>query len=206
MSVPVTLILLGVFAAVNTDQLDLHMSLNRMHPAWADLFFMVITHLADGWMAVAIVLCLAVFVSYRAALFVGLSTAVSGVIVQFLKRVAFSDIKRPAYYLEQMPELRVPEGVDLAYQFSFPSGHATTAFAAYMALFLLYHKRNWALLLVSLAILTAYSRVWISMHFLEDVMAGSLIGAFSAMLFYQWLYSSKMMLRTKLDRRVLSPK
>lgn len=58
--------------------------------------------------------------------------------------------------------------------FSFPSGHAATAFAA--ATFLAVHdkKRRWFYYLV--AVLISFSRIYLQCHFFFDVIVGGVIG------------------------------
>lgn len=57
---------------------------------------------------------------------------------------------------------------------SFPSGHATTVFAAAAILALWYPR--WAGIFVSLAVLVGLSRVVLGSHFPSDVLAGALLG------------------------------
>jgi membrane-associated phospholipid phosphatase len=57
---------------------------------------------------------------------------------------------------------------------SFPSGHAATAFAAAVAVGLLYPRLRKPLL--ALAALVALSRVYLGVHYLTDVVVGSLLG------------------------------
>jgi membrane-associated phospholipid phosphatase len=78
--------------------------------------------------------------------------------------------------------------VDVAYyeveHYSFPSGHATTAFALYglLAYFLYRHydkSRNqhiylWAALILS--VIVGFSRIYLGVHYLSDVLAGFLLG------------------------------
>lgn len=60
---------------------------------------------------------------------------------------------------------------------SFPSGHTMAAFAlAAILVYLLPSRSRWWLPLFLLAILVGCSRVYLVMHFLEDVLAGSLMG------------------------------
>ena len=59
-------------------------------------------------------------------------------------------------------------------RWSFPSGHALSSFAAATALWC-FHKKAGALALV-LAALIAFSRLYASVHYPTDVLAGMLIG------------------------------
>ena len=65
--------------------------------------------------------------------------------------------------------------IDLPATASFPSGHATTAFAAAVALTLLVPRAGWWAL--PLAAVVAYSRVYLGVHYWSDIIAGALLGA-----------------------------
>jgi undecaprenyl-diphosphatase len=67
---------------------------------------------------------------------------------------------------------------------SFPSGHATTAFAALVAFGVLYPRARPVLWLY--ALLIAASRVMVSAHYPSDVIAGAAFGAFSAFWVRDW--------------------
>jgi membrane-associated phospholipid phosphatase len=58
---------------------------------------------------------------------------------------------------------------------SFPSGHTSAAFALFVCLVLI-TPRKWTPLWMILAWATAYSRIYLSQHFLEDILFGSMIG------------------------------
>jgi undecaprenyl-diphosphatase len=58
--------------------------------------------------------------------------------------------------------------------YSFPSGHATTAFAAAAAVGMVHPRLRWPLL--GLAALVGFSRVYLGVHYGLDVLAGAVLG------------------------------
>ncbi|MEK7633796.1 MAG: phosphatase PAP2 family protein [Patescibacteria group bacterium] len=58
--------------------------------------------------------------------------------------------------------------------FSFPSAHAATAFAAATVLTFFDKKRRW--FYYSIALLIAYSRIYLGCHYFLDVVAGAALG------------------------------
>jgi undecaprenyl-diphosphatase len=65
--------------------------------------------------------------------------------------------------------------VRVPHDYSMPSGHASTAFAAALAIGLVH--RRLLLPLLALAELIAISRVWLGVHYLSDVLVGAAIGS-----------------------------
>ncbi|MBN3933163.1 phosphatase PAP2 family protein [Streptomyces verrucosisporus] len=63
---------------------------------------------------------------------------------------------------------------------SFPSNHATIAAAAAVAVVLTWRATAW--LALPLAVLTAFSRVFLGVHYPHDVVAGALLGAAAVLL------------------------
>jgi undecaprenyl-diphosphatase len=73
---------------------------------------------------------------------------------------------------------------------SFPSGHATTAFAALVAFGLVFPRTRPVVWLY--ALLIAASRVAVSAHYLSDVIAGAAFGAFGALLVRDWFAARRL--------------
>lgn len=61
-------------------------------------------------------------------------------------------------------------------EYSFPSGHAATAFAAVTAIAFYMPKKVWIPLLV-LAVMIGFSRLYVGVHYPTDVLAGMVSGA-----------------------------
>lgn len=61
---------------------------------------------------------------------------------------------------------------------SFPSGHATVAFA--LAATVMRYDRLWGSLFVVFAVLVAWGRVFVGVHYPSDVIAGAILGIAAA--------------------------
>lgn len=190
-------------AVLFSDKLALHAAINMHHGAGADLVLGWITHLADGLVPTAIALVLLLFGTRRSFLMIALSCGLSAIMVQVLKRWVFDDIDRPSKFREALGDMHWVDGVDLNAFYSFPSGHATAAFSMCLALAVI-HDRRWAAVPLALfAGLLAFSRVYLSQHFTEDVLAGSALGCITAALVHHWLYVSRFSQRSWLHQRGL---
>ena len=182
-------------------KLELHLLLNSYHTRLQDTFFTYYSMIAEG--PIYLLGLLPLFWKHvKLTVFFGLCELTGGGILQLLKFLF--DMPRPASAFESCPDMVLPvvEGVSMHHSNSFPSGHASTffVFCTCFALFLAYrhHRKSRQgkaqtgvlyscslLLLLSLAALGAYSRVYLSQHFLSDVCVGSIIGFLTpCLLFY----------------------
>jgi len=184
------LLLSGLLLVTAMPKLALHLLLNSGHTRLLDSFFRSLTWLGNGWFAV-IFSMLFLFIRLRYFFMLIVSFCVSGLMAQLLKRLAFPDILRPASYLDQMPGLELVPGVDLHHTLAFPSGHTTTAFAVLLLTGLITNKRYAVFGFMILAWLAGISRVYLSQHFLIDVLGGSLLGVISALFFYWYFQKFK---------------
>jgi membrane-associated phospholipid phosphatase len=166
---------------INTNQLELHKKLNGFNSSILDSIVPYATHIGDGLFAILLVVFF-FFFKKKYSLILLFSFLISSGITQFLKQVIFPNIMRPFHYFQNDDCFHFVKGVIMHTQNSFPSGHATTCFAIFTTLFL-FCKENLRLqaIFALSAILFALTRVYLSQHFLEDVLAGSFIGTFTAL-------------------------
>jgi membrane-associated phospholipid phosphatase len=166
---------------------DIHLFFNQFHSSFADCFFRYITFLGDG-MFIIIIAVLLLFHSLRSSIYLVSAYLSTGLITQVLKRFIFDDCVRPARYFDDQGALHLVNGVHLLSGHSFPSGHATSAFALFLGLAIIGKNKFIQMACFLLACTVAYSRVYLSQHFLVDIVAGSLIGSLGALGFYMVLY------------------
>ncbi|MBX2972953.1 MAG: phosphatase PAP2 family protein [Flavobacteriales bacterium] len=194
-------LVIGV-AVLFTDQLELHRAMHPWRSPALDAALGALTHVADGWVPTILALLLLVFRDRRSFLFMGLSCGISAIVVQVLKR--WFDHDRPFMFKEQLGDMHWVAGLDLHHHLSFPSGHTTAAFSMCFVLAVLVGRRSWAVLLALLAALLAHTRVHLSQHFTEDVLAGAAIGTITAVAVHHWLYRSAFAGKPWLDRRLFT--
>jgi membrane-associated phospholipid phosphatase len=105
----------------------------------------------------------------------------SSLLAQLLKRLVFPDCLRPVAWFHNIGiEIYRIGGLEYHSAFSFPSGHTTTAFALFFGLAFFENNQIRKITFLILAFITGFSRVYLSQHFLGDVLAGSVLGIFSA--------------------------
>lgn len=189
--------ILGFILIINTDQLELHKKLNGFNASILDVIVPYATYIGDGIFAILLVVIL-FFVNKKHSLILVLSYLISSGITQFLKQVVFPTVMRPFHYFQNEEGFHLVKDVVMHTQNSFPSGHATTCFAIFTT-FALFWKQNQSLqaLFAFCAIAFALTRVYLSQHFLEDVLAGSLIGTITALVI--GIYLPKTNLVKKLE-------
>ena len=178
-------------------KINCHLLLNSFHTTIGDYFFKYITEV--GGSIPFIILGLLLFYNYRNFIFLGLSHVLSSLITFVIKRVM--QIPRPSVIFNELGiELPVVNGVDLHHSLSFPSGHTTTAFATFFVLAVIIKNKYIKLLCLIIAILGGYSRIYLSQHFITDVLAGALIGLLSAIIispiFYEKQWGNSNLIKT----------
>jgi membrane-associated phospholipid phosphatase len=182
--------------------------LNSFHSGVLDFFFKFYTLMAE-WPLYVLAFLPSLWKRNKMSLFFAMCELTGGTILQILKHTISNP--RPVSVFEDYPDLVLPlvQGVDMHHSNSFPSGHASTFFMfctcsvivlAYFfsrkdALKTLRNQILFDVALVALLVLAAmgaYSRVYLSQHFLSDVCVGSIIGFTTPFLMF-WLCRNKVL-------------
>lgn len=181
------LLTFGFFILLTYSQAQGFILMNPWHDKPLDYVFIGVTLLGDGWFAIALVVLLFVFRKRFLSLMVLSSYALSGIIAQIIKNLY--DSPRPAKFLGSGEYSYFIDGITLRNYSSFPSGHTTTAFALAAALAFSIKNKNYSIGLLLIAALIGYSRIYLGQHFMQDVLAGSVIGVMSAVICELFLYN-----------------
>jgi len=173
----VILLLFSTCIALLFPREQIHMVINRWHSPFLDYLFRGWTHLGGGWVIAGLIV-LYLFIRIRISLVLTAAYAMSGISAQLLKKLVFREVPRPVKYFELHNlnfDLYLVPGVKILYWNSFPSGHAAAAFGMFFGLALFQKKSyQWILLIVAAGV--AYSRMYLSQHFLMDVAGGMFLG------------------------------
>jgi len=187
-----------LYVVISTTQADLHVALTLDYlsecsagfVAFQDVFFKYITELGS-WIPFVVA---AVLLFYRvgASLFILVSQLALGIVTRIIKVTVVAP--RPKlFFSNNFPDvvLHKVDGVVMHSTNSFPSGHAATVFSLMLCLTLIFNKKpQLTPIFFILAVLAAYSRIYLSQHFAEDVLVGSLIGVLITLLVY-YFYQRK---------------
>ncbi|PSL43389.1 membrane-associated phospholipid phosphatase [Chitinophaga niastensis] len=181
---PLGLALLGVLIVrCIYSRTDVYFFINHLHTPTGDFVFPYITELGSTAATVVFSLLL-FFINKRMGIVMALAYIITAIISFTLKFLV--GFPRPhRYFAARLQDIYFVPGVEILDNFrSFPSGHSVCAFTA--ATVLSYYAKNkyWSFLYLSLALLVAWSRMYMSQHFLEDVTAGAILGVFVSMI---WL-------------------
>jgi len=171
----ILLFLVSHMVILSSTKGELHRALTASHHKFSDQVFSTITWLGHGsiiLLVAAILICMRI----RWSVLIVSVFALSGLTVQILKRFVFFEAQRPKLYFQGKYDIHVVSGVDLHSFFSFPSGHTASAFGLFLCLILITRNTFLKSIYFLLAVLTGYSRVYLSQHFLVDVVYGSLVG------------------------------
>lgn len=155
--------------------------LQTIHNPVLDIIMCAITRLGDAGI-IWILLCIVLLILPK--------TRKSGVVLMaalLVDLVVCNVILKPLVH--RIRPFDVKTGIELLVKrptdYSFPSGHTAASVASVMALYLAGEKKIWVPALI-LAVLIAFSRLYLYVHYPTDVLGGMIIGIAAGAIGY-WL-------------------
>nr|MBP6231605.1 phosphatase PAP2 family protein [Paludibacteraceae bacterium] len=160
-----TIWIVGFLCVLLYSKVSIHLFCNNSHSALGDILFPYITLLGES--VPFIVAAILLFFHVR----------------NFLKN--YFNAPRPRIVFEKLGlDLYTISGVELHSWNSFPSGHTMAGFAFFFSLAILLQQRYWKVVMLFCAVFTGYSRIYLNQHFLQDILAGSLLAIIIVLLVY----------------------
>ena len=179
------LVILALVLLFGFSKVEGHIFLNPWHCKPLDYIFRAFTILGDGLFIITLAILLFIFKRRFLSLMIIAGYVLSGIPVQIIK--SYFDTPRPAIFLKGMNYSHFVEGVTLHNYNSFPSGHTASAFALALILAISLKNKWYGLIILFLATMVGYSRIYLSQHFMVDVFVGSLVGVLSGVTIYLFL-------------------
>jgi undecaprenyl-diphosphatase len=180
---------------------DLFLFLNSLHTPWLDpvmflisdrfawvplyLWLLYISVKRYGWRAIYFIICI--------ALLIALSDQVTGFMKSYFQRFRPSRDENLGDLVHIVNNYR-------GGKYGFVSSHAANAFALAIFVSQIFRKKVKYLVPVMLtyAVLNAYSRIYLGVHYPADVIVGGLIGIMLAMIMIPgWRYVSRQYIPSK---------
>ena len=150
--------------------------LQSLHTPILDKIMQLITHLGDMgiiWIILTIVMLLIPKTRKSGVIMAAALILCNVILKNLIARVRPYDVNTAVQVLVAKPK-----------DFSFPSGHTAASFASVTALYLTGEKKLWKPAL-ALAILIAFSRMYLYVHYPTDILGGVIFGSLSAWIGYR---------------------
>jgi len=144
-----------------------------------DKIMVFITWLGNiGWIWIAAALLFILFKKHR-------ELGIIMILSLLLALLVGNALMKPLFQRER-PFINAPQInllISAPADYSFPSGHAFSSFAAATVIWL--YKKRWGIYAVTLAALISFSRLYLYVHYPTDVLAGIILGICAAIASYK---------------------
>jgi membrane-associated phospholipid phosphatase len=185
-------LLVASYFLLSYDKFIIHEMINNyVGNPYVDAFYKYFTHIGDGVFAVTLAFFIILVFSGKRGQYILYSYILAGLFSSLLKLCV--NYVRPFHYYvyyKKHLQLKIVDGVEMLGERSFPSGHATAAFVVFSALAFSTDKKWAKVLFFIIALNAAFSRMYLSQHWLLDIFVGSLVGVSFAIIMYFTFYKT----------------
>ena len=158
---------------------ELHLVLNKHFSPFFDIFFKYFSKIGPLIFIVIALFFIIKKETFKSLLILFSAYGLNFIIGTFVKRNFFKHVHRPTYYFEQKGiDLHLIDGVSSQIPYTFPSGHTAETFLLMLFICMITKSKLIQIIAVILAITMAFSRIYLSKHFLIDTIGGALLGTF----------------------------
>lgn len=156
-------------------KLNAQLFANQFHSPFFDYTFFWSTKIVE-WFSFIVILGILALKGAKLAINGLLIYAITALATFSLKRLVFFHELRPTSLLNDLRLLPSQFEFSQLSSHSFPSGHTTAAFTLFCYLTLISSQKKLGYVYGIIAVLIGYSRVYLSQHFFQDILAGATIG------------------------------
>ena len=170
---------------------NLHLAINQFHHSFADNFFKIYTEFGTTGMFILLLIYIIWKKNWITFGYLAVTEIIAGLTNVFVKKAFFKHVHRPSYYFYQNNvEIYLPDDARLQIPYTFPSGHTLLAIIITMTLCVMTKNRLLQTIFSLHFIGIAYSRMYLSKHFMIDTIGGAVLGMFTFILVYYCLNNS----------------
>ncbi len=149
--------------------------LNSHYSPFFDQTMLILTFCSEPLFLIPVSLFLLTKRRFSGLCLIIVSVVISGLITQFLKHYVFDGWNRPPLIFG-VNSIHTVSGYILNYN-SLPSGHSTTIASVFAVLAYEFRGKKIYLVIASLlTIILSYTRIYLGVHFLGDIIFGNIIG------------------------------
>ena len=148
-----------------------------------DYFFSLVTNMGDALFLFIVIITFLIFKKTRLC---GINMAFSCFISFIITAVILKPLIARERPITEYYDYWVAVGSHIETSFSCPSSHATVSFAVYLPIFL-YFNKLYSFLAVVLALIISFSRVYLMVHYMSDVIFGAFVGIIVSFVVYVFI-------------------